>query len=610
MINNTIYKNTCFIFLFLFLVSLIFAENHADHDIDILIKNGKVFEGSIKPAFKADVAIKNGKIIELAKTINKKAKRVINARGLYVTPGFIDLHTHADWGMFYPEHRPALNYLKQGVTTVVVGQCGSSGWPDFDKMPDQARRWSKSGVGPNVALLVGHGSVRGQIMGNDNREPTPEELAQMKALVKEAMEQGASGISTGLIYIPGRYAKTDELIEVVKVIAPYGGIYHSHIRNENNRHIEAIKEAIEIGEKAGVPVHISHFKVTGRANWGNLKEASLIIEKARKKGLTITADQYPYRFTNTFPYRPLIPTKTWLGGKEEEVLTYEDVYKVFDYLRDAQLINLYKKVSANPVIAEGVEKYLHQLPRKELVRLTARSVVDLGKVRGPENKKARAIFFQRLQDPKEADKIRLEVKDYIKKNIKPEDIMIATCVDKSLEGKSLKAAARIKGKSEEDTAIELFLQGATAIPFRMCEEDIEFAMKKDYVATGSDGTVLDFGIDLTHIRSYSTFLHKIKKYVFKRKAISLAHALRSQTSLPAQIMNWKNRGWIKKGYMADIAVLDLKNLKTMTSISNPHRYSSGVKFLLVNGKLVLDKGQWTGKLPGTILKLKSGGSKH
>ncbi|UCH94908.1 MAG: amidohydrolase family protein [Candidatus Aminicenantes bacterium] len=604
MTGKRIDKNVFLIAALLFLISTAFAGKNPSYDYDILIKSGKVLDGSLKPAFKADVAVKDGKIVKVAKAIRQKAKFVIDARGLYITPGFIDLHTHVDRGMFYPEHRAPLNYLKQGVTTVVVGQCGSSAWPVFEKMPDQVKRWTGSGIGLNAALLVGHGFVRRTVMGNEDREPTPEELEQMKTLVKEAMEQGAYGLSTGLIYEPGKYAKTDEIIELVKVIAPYGGIYHSHIRNEWDKHLDAIKEAIEIGENTGVPVHISHLKVVGSDNWGNMKEACQLMEKAREKGIKLTADQYPYRFANTNPYRYLVPTETWQGDSKEEILTNEDIYEVFNYLRDAQLIALYKKVSANPLLSERHQQYLDELPRQDLVKLVARALVKLGDLTGPGNQKQRLLFLKRLKDPKEAEKIRKEVNEYLHRGINPENFIIATCIEKSLEGKSLKEAAKIKGKSLEDTAIELHLMGTLAIPFRMSEKDIEYAMKKDYVASGSDGGVFSYGIDPTHIRSYSTFLHKIKKYGLERKTVSIPHIIRSQTSLPAQIMNWDDRGWIKQGYIADIVVLDLKRIKTGTSISNPHQYSSGVEYLVVNGEIVLDKGEWTGKLLGKILKLK------
>lgn len=573
-------------------------------DYDILIKNARVYDGSLKQAFPADVAVKDGLIAEVSRGVKGSAKRVIDASGLWVSPGFIDLHTHVDRGMYFPENRACLNYLKQGVTSVVVGQCGGSAWPVFEKAEDLIRMWEAGGTGPNAALLVGHGTVRQVVMGMDDREPTAEELEKMKALVKEAMDQGACGLSTGLIYMPGRFAKTAEVIELAKVVAPYGGIYHTHIRDERNMLLDAVKEAITIAETAGLPAHISHFKVMGKTNWGLVKEACLLIEEARAKGLVITADQYPYRFSSGYPYRSLIPRTTWLGKNRAESLSSEDIDAVFDHLRDAQLIDLYKKTTPYIPLSPNNETFLRELPRKRLVRFVGRTLIDPDNFQGPENPRERKLFWERMQNPGEADQIRKQVKDYIDEWVGPENIILGVCVEKDLEGKSLKEVAVLKGKSIEDAAIELELMGAKCVPLQMCEPDIEWIMSKDYVGTGSDGTAPFFGIGLTHIRSYSTFLHKIKKYALERKAVSVPHVIRSQTSLAARIMNWDDRGWIKKGYKADIAVFDLNNIRTETSLANPHVYSRGVEYLIINGELVLEKGAWTGALPGKIIRLK------
>ena len=607
-------KRKIFIFgiLFLsgiFLFSGIISSSQTSHtsQYDLLIKNTKVLDGSLHPATKADVAVKDGIIVKIAKSISGTAERVINAKGLYLTPGFIDLHTHVDRGMYFPENRACLNYLKQGVTTVVVGQCGSSAWPIFERAEDLINRWSEEGIGPNAALLVGHGTVRQIVLGMEDREPTPEELEEMKGLVQEAMEQGAYGLSTGLIYLPGAFASTDEVVEMVKIIAPYGGIYHTHVRDERDKLLEAVKEAIEISERSGAPVHISHFKVMEKPNWGLVKQACSLIEEARGRGVKITADQYPYQFSSGYPYVSLIPRSAWVRiGEEEEYsrLTSSDIEEIFDYLRDDHLIDLYKKVTPYIPLSEHHQQFLNNLPRKRLVRLVGQSLVSIRNFRGPENERERMLFLERIKDPEEADQIRGQIREFIEDKIGPENFIVAICVENNLEGKSLKQAAAIKGKSVVDTAIELEFMGAKCIPFRMHEEDIEYIMKKDYVGTGSDGTAPFYGIGLTHIRSYSTFLHKIKKYALQRKTVSLSHVIRSQTSLPAQIMNWDDRGWIKEGYKADLVVLDLNNIKIETSISNPHVYSKGVEYLLINGELVLDKGEWTGKLPGEVIKLK------
>ena len=568
-------------------------------EFDVLITNGLVLDGTLKNPFPADVAVKDGRIVRVAPGIRGRAARVINARGLHVMPGFIDLHSHVDEGLYFPENRAALSYLAQGVTTVVVGQCGGSAWPLFEQASDQVRRFKEEGVGPNVALLVGHGQVRRLVMGMENREPTPAELERMKALVREAMEQGAVGISTGLIYRPGSYAKTDEVLEVVKAVAPYGGIYHSHVRNERDKLLDAVRECIAIAEGAGVRANISHFKVMGKGNWGLTEEAGRIVEAARARGLKITADQYPYRFSNTVPYSPVVPRAVWTGGDEDAGLENADLEGAFSHLRDAELLALYTKATPYFPLSKAHLDFLGGLPRDRFVDLVASEVLA-GRGQGPENGRERTLFIRRLSQPESGRAIREAVRKYVD-GVGPENIIVGIAAEKSLEGKSLTAIAAQKGKTVEDAAIELELAGTLAVPFNMREPDIEAIMKKDYVATGSDGILPVYGIDRPHVRSYATFLYKIKEYALRRKTVSLAHAVRSQTSLPAEIMNWPDRGRIAEGAAADIVVLDLAGIEVPSSISNPHGYSRGVRELLVNGKVVLDKGEWTGELAGRVL---------
>lgn len=592
------------LFISIILFSAHSAQAQNTYDYDVLIKDGSVFDGSLKPAFKADVAIRDGRIVRVSENIEGTAARIIDAEGLYVSPGFIDLHTHVDRGMTFPETRACLNYLLQGVTSVVVGQCGSSAWPIVEKAEDQMKRWSNEGIGPNAALMVGHGSVRELVLGMEDRAPTPDELERMKILVKEAMEQGAHGLSTGLIYRPGSYAETEEVIELVKIIKPYGGIYHTHVRNEREELLDAVKEAVEISEKTGVPSHISHFKVMGKENWGLVREACALIEEAQKKGFRITADQYPYRFSSNYPYRRLIPDNAWRGDDPVERLTTVDIEAIFDNLRDDDLIRLYTKVTPYYPISKRHQQFLGQLPRKRLVSLVADHLIHTGNFRGPGNERERMLFYDRMKDPREAELIKQQVRDHVTSLGGPENVVVGICVREEWEGKSLQEITAMTGKSAEDVAIELELMGARAVALQMCDEDIETIMKKDYVGTGSDGEAPFFGIGLPHIRSYSTFLHKIKKYGLDRKTVSLAHIIRSQTSLPAQIMNWVDRGRIKKGMKADIVVLDLANIGIETSISNAHRYSEGVEWLIVNGKLVIEDGKFNGILAGEVIRLK------
>jgi len=589
-------------------------------DYDLLIKNGKIYDGSLRSAFPADVAVKDGIIVKIGRPIAGTAARTIDAKGLFIMPGFIDLHTHVEVGMDALENRSCLNFLTQGVTTVTVGHCGYSPWILYEKPEDQMARLSKEGVGPNLAMLVGFGAVRRLAVGEDERRATPEEIEKMKALVKEAMDQGAFGMSTSLDYTPGRYADTNEVVEVAKAIVPYGGIYDTHMRKEEGKLIEAIQEVIEISERSGAAANISHFKVGGKKYWGLSREACALIEKARARGLKITADQYPYRYAGKGADRDLIPDKVWFEKDDPNRLNKEDFLDLYDHLRDSELIDLYSKVTPYYPLSDKHKQFLTELPRQRLVSLVAQSVrfpmylrlgvvdifefggVDVGHVR------QRAAFLKRWNDPETGQKMRQDMKEFIAE-AGAENIIIEVCEEPDFVGKSLQEIASLKGNPVEEMAVELGLMGAKIVSLEMGEDDIEYIMKQDYVGTGSDGDAPFHGLDGVfgpiHLRSYTTFLHKIKKYALERKAVSLEHVIRSQTSLPAQIMNLNDRGWIKEGYKADINVIDLDNIKIEATVANPSRYCEGVKYLVLNGKVVIDKGKWSGTLAGQVLKLKS-----
>ncbi|NUQ64032.1 MAG: D-aminoacylase [Pirellulales bacterium] len=279
---------------------------------DVLLRGGSVLDGSGGEATVADVAIRKGKIVAVGKLDATSAGRVIDCSGMIVAPGFIDLHTHCD-PVGPLAMRRNLNYLRQGCTTVVSGNCG-------DGTMDIAAyfaRLEREGAGTNVILLVPHGSVRARAMGGDNRPPTASELQRMQALVERGMREGAWGISTGLIYPPGMFAQADELVALAKVVARHDGLYVSHIRNEADGLLGALQEAIQIGREAGLPVHISHLKAVGPANWGSLRKAASMIEKARAEGLTVTADQYPYIATSTNLAAVLLPATELPGGLKD-----------------------------------------------------------------------------------------------------------------------------------------------------------------------------------------------------------------------------------------------------------------------------------------------------
>ncbi len=575
-------------------------------DYDVLIKNGRILDGGLGPTLLADVAVKRDTIVRIGRSLGGRAARTIDARGLLVVPGFIDLHSHVtreglDDGVIFNEGRSGLNFLLQGVTSVIAGQCGSSGWPEFERPADMMDLLTREGIGFNMALLVGHASVRQIVMGRENRAPTPDEMSRMKTLVREAMEQGASGLSSGLYYVPGIYAKTEEVIELAKEIAAYGGIYHTHIRNEGNGLPDSLREAILIGERAGVATHISHLKVLGRANWGSAGTATGLIEDARRRGLAVTADQYPYRFSSISPYQSPVPRSAWLGRDRSVWLEAGDVEGMFDLLRGEDLVRLYEKITPFTPLSPGHRAFLKNLPRQRLAALVAQGLVDVRRFQGPENARARALFQERLRDPQEERWIREEIRRSVDA-VGPENLIVGICPERRIEGKSVREVAALKGLAVEDTMIQLQLMGAQCVPLRISEDDIATIMKKDYVGTGSDGTTPFYGIGRPHIRSYSTFIDKIRVYALEKKTISLAQAVRSQTSLPAQVMNWKDRGWLREGFKADIAVLDLEGLRAPASLSDPHQYAEGVRYLLVNGIVTVDGGIWTGKLAGRIIK--------
>lgn len=280
-------------------------------DADLVLRGGTIYDGTGSEGAPGDLALRDGRIVAVGQVDAGKVDRTIDCTGLVVAPGFIDLHTHSDRSITKPKTRDNLNYLTQGCTTVVTGNCGG-GPVDVGELLDQV---DQSGAGTNIIHLVPHGAVRHRVMKNDNRAPTPDELERMKQLVDRGMREGAWGMSTGLIYVPGIFAETEELIELAKVVASHGGIYASHIRDEGDHLLEAVREAIRIGREASLPVHISHFKSCGVPNWGRLGDAVALVEEARRNGVIVTADQYPYIATSTSLVDTLMRATLIPGGR-------------------------------------------------------------------------------------------------------------------------------------------------------------------------------------------------------------------------------------------------------------------------------------------------------
>ncbi len=340
------------------------ACNILDQRFDIIIINGQIIDGTGSPAYQANLGIKDGKIVEIGSLELKKAKRTINAEGMVVAPGFIDMHTHAERRIL---NIPSVeNYIRQGVTTIVGGNCGGSPFP----IGGFLTKVDSTGVSLNLALLVGHNTIRKEIMGSENRESTPEELVAMKKLVTESMQEGAFGMSTGLKYIPGAYAKTDEVTALAETVTSHGGFYASHIRDEGLGLIEAVQEAINIGREAKIPVQLSHFKAMGKAMWGSTVKTLQLVDEAIDAGLDITLDQYPYTATST-GLRVVFPAWALEGGNDKIKERLEDP-KLRQRIKDGIIYNiLYDRGGGDPAsIVVSTYKPDSTLEGKNLAEIT------------------------------------------------------------------------------------------------------------------------------------------------------------------------------------------------------------------------------------------------
>jgi N-acyl-D-amino-acid deacylase len=533
---------------------------------DILIKNGRIIDGAGNPWFYADVAVKDGKITLIARTINAAAKRTIEAQGLYVVPGFIDIHSHSDDGLSSPPINTNPNMITQGVTTVVVNQDGRSPWP----IARQKTTYEKQGIGSNAILMVGHGTVRRQVMKNDFQRPaTAAEIQQMQALVKQGMEEGAHGLSAGLEYVPGRWSTTEEVIALVKMIAPHNGFYISHERSEGRDPmwknasdptssvdlLQAVKETIDIGEQTGVTVVASHLKAKGATFWGSSHAATRLIAEARDRGVPVYADQYPYPTTGSDGNTVLIPR--WALADE------------------------------NSDVGGQLSELADDMPK--------------------EFAKMKENFLRRLDSPEAREKIKQDIAHEIDRRGGPANIIIYEFPNQDYIEKSLAQIAQMRNEGPVDAAIWLQLNGlerpggARMRGFSLAEIDVEHIMRQEFTATCSDAGTVALGDGIPHPRFYGTFPRKIRRYVFERGVITLAFAIRSMTSLPAQIIGLKDRGWLKENYWADIAIFDPEKIADRATYVNPHQYAEGVPYVLVNGELVVDGGKFTGKLPGKVL---------
>lgn len=520
-------------FVRIFLVSVVLAglqcssTQAADPvDADVLLKGGTVFDGSGSDGKIGDVAIKGDRIVAVGQFEVTSAEWEIDCMGLVVCPGFIDLHNHSDSQIVSPKTRANVNFIMQGCTTIVTGNCGS-GPVDCG---EYLAKIDAAGAGTNVAHLLPQGALRGKVLGSAQRKATAEEIRQMRELTNKAMRDGAFGMSTGLIYVPSSYADTDELIAIAKVVGRHGGIYASHIRGEGKDLLESVSEAIKIGREGGCPIHVSHFKASGQEAWGLIRPAAKLIEEARQAGLKVTADQYPYIASSTSLDATVLPTWSLAGGREK--------------------------------------------------------------------------LLERLKDKEQGARIRKFVADKVEQADDGERIRITACAKHpKYVGRSLNDIAKAEKSKPLDVALKIIRDGGAGIVnFGMSEEDVRFAMTLPWVATASDGRAYLPSADKPHPRSYGTFPRKIGEYSVKENVVPLAAAIRSCTSLPADILGLSDRGRLAADHFADVVVFDPKKFRDKATFDKPHQYAAGIQYVFVNGEPAVKEGEATGTLAGRALK--------
>ena len=540
-------------------------------EFDILIKNGTIVDGSGNPSFSGDIGITGDTIIEIGDLSGRTAAKVIDAKGLAVSPGFIDMHTHCDGGLGRPGANANLNYLIQGTTTVVTGNCGDGTF----KVAETKEKWEKQGIGTNAAHLVGFGTVRGSVMGREQREPTPEELDKMKEIVRQAMEEGAWGMSSGLEYVPGRFASTEEIIEVAKVVGEFGGIYSSHQRNEFDDTPEGTKETIRIAEEAGVRGNSAHFKACRKNSWGELKEAVDLINEARKRGVYVTADMYPYDRAG--------------GGRLISVRRNAGLWVPFRVPDDMEPFAEMRTKMRDKALSDADQEKLQEQYIEELAKALSN--------KSKREQIKQAVLVGTPENPSEVASVGWDCYG-----------IVVSEKNTDLNGKILSDIAKEQKREPFDVAADLVIDEPdmwVAVGV-MSEEDMKYAMMQDWLMFSSDGGASPILKEadkprIGHPRAFSSQAIVLRKYVREDKVLTLENAVRMMTSLPADLLQMKNRGLLKKGYKADIAIFDPDTIKDNATFADARQYSTGTEYVIVNGKISIENGEYDGALNGKLL---------
>ncbi len=534
--SNRQLPRLAFLPLFCLAASVLLAQSSG---FDVLIAGAKVVDGSGNPWFYADVAIKGNTIASIGPPSRATAAVRIDAAGLIVAPGFIDVHSHGAGGSpFYPgpggifDVPSAENYLREGVTTIVEGPDGYSPLP----IASLLARVSRTPISINFATLVGQGSIREEVIGLANRKASADEIDRMKALAATAMRDGAFGLSTGLFYVPGSYTPTEEIIDVARVVAGMGGIHVSHMREETSQVLESVRETIRIGEEAGLPTQITHHKIVGKDNWGKSLDTLRLVEEARARGVDVTLDQYPYTASSTGLYA-LLPQWALEGGR--------------------------------------------QATRKRLA-----STDDRGRIKAAI---VNSLRFERGGgDPKNVVIVSCDFDPSVAGKTLAE-LTRARSVEPSFENTA-------------ETVIALEERGdCAAIYHAMSEDDVRRIMRSPYTMIGSDGIIPVFGRGAPHPRSYATFARVLAVYVRETKVLTLEEAVRKMSGFPAQRLKMWDRGTLRPGMKADLVLIDPEAIADRATFDRPHQYAVGVRDVIVNGRIVLRNGTVTQERPGRVL---------
>jgi N-acyl-D-amino-acid deacylase len=529
---------------------------------DIVIHGGRIIDGTGNPWYVGDVAITDGRIVAIGKIPSAVAKRVIEANGMVVAPGFIDMLGQSETALLIDNR--SISKLAQGITSEITGEGGSiapqnaltiaAAQPSLDPyhlkidwttLDEYWQRLAKKGTPINIGTYVGAAQVREAVLGDVNRAPTPEELEKMKALVEQAMQQGALGISTALIYPPGHYATTEELIELAKVAARYGGIYATHMRSEGQNEVPAIREALRIGEEAHLPVEIFHLKVSGKSRAGKMIDIVRMIQQARDRGQDVTADMYPYLAGATALASSLPP---WVadGGMD----------KLLQRLRD-------------PAVRQRIKTEMSATGERTWENL----YLDSGGAPG---------------------------------------VMVASVVNPELKqytGKTIAEIAQAHSKDPLDALMDFVLADkglSGALYFIASEEDLQTGLRQPWTSIGLDANELSLDGPLfephTHPRSFGSMPRFLGHYVRDMQLMPLEQAIRKITSLPAQREHLVGRGLIKEGFFADITIFDPGSIIDKATYTQPAQLAEGVKYVIVNGQVAFENGKATGVMAGKALK--------